>query len=467
YHIVAALSEDREHYVVSEDMLVVSTFAGELSEDRSKLEVRYSLEDGLIDSSEAEESGGGERLLIKVERQGEKLKLTTNSGGRPESRLIDMSQTTLGEEMRFVEWMKQAKPGEKFESVSLDWSKEPVDTPQTFTFKSKESGSLNGVMTELYNLQEESFELTEEGQFDQKGVPVWQKTGGLFEIKREPQEVATSLGETPVEILAKTTVKSDVELGEPPLYELVLHASGLGTYKFPEATYQRVSYLPDGEARIEITPPKGDPEPSELGDREKYLKANPTLQANSPEIRRLVASLGLRGLSERKKVEKLTRWVYSNLEKASNVNASTSLSVLKNRAGDCTEHTILLTTMLRAAGIPARELSGLVYTNDDLQVFGYHAWVEVYVDGGWMAVDPTFNQVPADAGHILQSREDSLAELQIMGTLQLTVEKLRSKTKKYVRKAKVGYKFEDLLIFCLVSSVVVGASASTSFSEAP
>lgn len=325
YHIVAALSEDREHYVVSEDMLVVSTFAGELSEDRSKLEVRYSLEDGLIDSSEAEESGGGERLLIKVERQGEKLKLTTNSGGRPESRLIDMSQTTLGEEMRFVEWMKQAKPGEKFESVSLDWSKEPVDTPQTFTFKSKESGSLNGVMTELYNLQEESFELTEEGQFDQKGVPVWQKTGGLFEIKREPQEVATSLGETPVEILAKTTVKSDVELGEPPLYELVLHASGLGTYKFPEATYQRVSYLPDGEARIEITPPKGDPEPSELGDREKYLKANPTLQANSPEIRRLVASLGLRGLSERKKVEKLTRWVYSNLEKASNVNASTSL----------------------------------------------------------------------------------------------------------------------------------------------
>ena len=467
YHIVAGLSEDGEHYVVSEDMLVVSTFAGELSEDRSKLEVRYSLEDGLIDSSDAEESGGGERLVIKVERQGDQLKLTTNSGGRPESRLIEMSETTLSEEMRFVEWMKQARPGEKFESVSLDWSKEPVDTPQTFTFKSKESGSLNGVMTELYNLQEESFELTEEGQFDQKGVPVWQKTGGLFEIKREPQEVATSLGETPVEILAKTTVKSDVELGDPPLYELVLHASGLGTYKFPEATYQRVSYLPDGEARIEITPPKGDPEPSELGDREKYLKANPTLQANSPEIRRLVASLGLRGLSERKKVEKLTRWVYYNLEKASNVNASTSLSVLKNRAGDCTEHTILLTTMLRAAGIPARELSGLVYTNDDLQVFGYHAWVEVYVDGGWMAVDPTFNQVPADAGHILQSREDSLAELQIMGTLKLTVEKLRSKTKKYVKKSKVGYRFEDLLVFALVSTVVVGASATPGFSETP
>ena len=298
-------------------------------------------------------------------------------------------------------------------------------------------------------------------------MPVWLKTGGLFEIKREPEEVATNLGETPVEILAKTTVKSDVKLGEPPLQELVLQASGLGEFKFPEATYQKVQYLSNGEARLTISPPQGKPEPSELGDREKYLKANPTLQSDSPEVRRLVESLGLRGLSERRKVEKLTRWVYSNLEKASNVNASTSLSVLKNRAGDCTEHTILLTTLLRAAGIPARELSGLVYTNDDLQVFGYHAWVEVYVDGGWLAVDPTFNQVPADAGHILQSREDSLAELQIMGTLRLTVEKLRSSTKKYERKSKVGLRLEELLIIALVGTVVVGASASPGFSDAP
>lgn len=458
YHIVAELSEDGEQYIVSEDMLVVSTFAGELSEDRSTLEIRYSLKDGLIDFSNAEESGGGERLQITVEREGDKLKLTSNSGGRPETRLIEMSKTTLNSEMKFVEWLKTAGTGEEFDSFSLDWTKDPVDTPQTFTFKSRETASLNGVVTELYNLQEESFELTEDGQFDSKGVPVWLKTGGLFEIKREPEEVATNLGETPVEILAKTTVKSDVALGEPPLLELVLQASGLGDFKFPEATYQRVEYQSDGEARLTISPPRGKPEPSELGDRQKYLKANPTLQSDSPEIKQLVDSLGLRGLSERRKVEKLTRWVYYNLEKASNVNASTSLSVLKNRAGDCTEHTILLTTLLRAAGIPARELSGLVYTNDDLQVFGYHAWVEVYVDGGWMAVDPTFNQVPADAGHILQSREDSLAELQIMGTLKLTVEKLRSKTKNYSRSPEVSYESGAVLSLALLGAIALGTS---------
>lgn len=82
YHIVAELSEDGEQYIVSEDMLVVSTFAGELSEDRSTLEIRYSLKDGLIDFSNAEESGGGERLQITVEREGDKLKLTSNSGER-------------------------------------------------------------------------------------------------------------------------------------------------------------------------------------------------------------------------------------------------------------------------------------------------------------------------------------------------------------------------------------------------
>jgi hypothetical protein len=31
--------------------------------------------------------------------------------------------------------------------------------------------------------------------------------------------------------------------------------------------------------------------------------------------------------------------------------------------------------------------------------FYYHAWVEIYL-GKWIAVDPTMNQLPADATHI-------------------------------------------------------------------
>ena len=74
--------------------------------------------------------------------------------------------------------------------------------------------------------------------------------------------------------------------------------------------------------------------------------------------------------------------------------------MLARHAGDCSEHTLLLVALARAAGLPARELSGLVYASDFEQRFVWHAWAEVAVDGRWWAVDPTFGQVPADATHI-------------------------------------------------------------------
>ena len=50
----------------------------------------------------------------------------------------------------------------------------------------------------------------------------------------------------------------------------------------------------------------------------------------------------------------------------------------------------------RAAGLPARPVAGLVDLGGR---FYYHAWPEVYL-GDWIAVDPTLDQFPADAGHL-------------------------------------------------------------------
>ena len=41
-------------------------------------------------------------------------------------------------------------------------------------------------------------------------------------------------------------------------------------------------------------------------------------------------------------------------------------------------------------------MAGLIFLNDR---FYYHAWAEVYLND-WIAVDPTFDQYPADAAHI-------------------------------------------------------------------
>ena len=46
--------------------------------------------------------------------------------------------------------------------------------------------------------------------------------------------------------------------------------------------------------------------------------------------------------------------------------------------------------------MPARTVAGLIYLNGR---FYYHAWAEVYLSD-WVAVDPAFDQLPADAAHV-------------------------------------------------------------------
>jgi transglutaminase-like putative cysteine protease len=62
---------------------------------------------------------------------------------------------------------------------------------------------------------------------------------------------------------------------------------------------------------------------------------------------------------------------------------ATALEVLRDRSGDCTEHSVLLAALLRAAGIPARPVVGLACGQNRLVG---HMWVEAYVDY-WRTLD--------------------------------------------------------------------------------
>lgn len=123
---------------------------------------------------------------------------------------------------------------------------------------------------------------------------------------------------------------------------------------------------------------------------------------------------------------KLTRWVHSNVQKISNIGVPSAIEVLQTRQGDCNEHTVLLTALARAVGLPARMAAGLVLA--DLQgqgpAFYYHAWVEFWLGTSWHAVDPTFGQVPADASHlrfVIGSLQEQVALLGLMGQLHLQI----------------------------------------------
>jgi len=133
-------------------------------------------------------------------------------------------------------------------------------------------------------------------------------------------------------------------------------------------------------------------------DLAEALRAEPLIQSGDDRIVAAARSaIGWRGVDDPlTATRRLTRNVYGRLEKRITFSVPSALQVLESSQGDCNEHTVLFVAMARALGLPARTAVGLVYLDGS---FYYHAWPEVWL-GEWVAVDPTFEQAPADAAHI-------------------------------------------------------------------
>ena len=127
-----------------------------------------------------------------------------------------------------------------------------------------------------------------------------------------------------------------------------------------------------------------------------YLLPSALIQSDDSRIIDLSKRILSGEKDPREAAKKLNEWVYAAIRKKPVISIPSALDVLNQREGDCNEHTALYTALARAAGIPTRMAAGIVYMNNG---FYYHAWPEIW-DGRWLAVDPTFNQFPADATHI-------------------------------------------------------------------
>lgn len=94
--------------------------------------------------------------------------------------------------------------------------------------------------------------------------------------------------------------------------------------------------------------------------------------------------------------------------------------VARSRAGDCSEHAVLLTALLRMYGYPARTVLGIFVSLQE-PVMGYgHAWTEYRSKAGWIGVDGTRIDDSVGAHYIPLGviRDESIAyQLAIVGVL--------------------------------------------------
>jgi hypothetical protein len=140
------------------------------------------------------------------------------------------------------------------------------------------------------------------------------------------------------------------------------------------------------------------------------LASTPFIQADDPGIRQKAAEITKGSPTHAAAAKSINAWVFREVRKNPAASLPSAAAVLQALEGDCNEHTYLTVALARAAGIPAKVVSGIVYMNNG---FYYHAWAGIYAGGQWIEMDPTFGQPVADATHI------ALAEGELAGQARL------------------------------------------------
>jgi len=289
--------------------------------------------------------------------------------------------------------------------------------PETLMIKEKEIPTTK--VAERYG------ETTAHAWLDREGKVIKEEASLGMVLLREDQQDALGGGwqdSTPLDLVVSSAIPVERELPNPRmLTDLSLRLTSpieSLQFTFPPRQQQHDQLLTVSKenptALTTYTIPQTSPEfTADLAPTPFIQSTHPRLVAQARQI------LGEEHDALRA-TQRLLDWTYTEIEKTPTVSLPTALEVLDNKRGDCNEHAVLFTGLARAAGIPARVAAGVVYLEG---AFYYHAWSEVWL-GQWVAVDPTFQQMPADATHIKfveGGPEQHMALLKVIGQIKIEV----------------------------------------------
>jgi hypothetical protein len=235
--------------------------------------------------------------------------------------------------------------------------------------------------------------------------------GGItLDIIATDKAGAKETGDAP-EIMVKTFASPDKPIDNPrrTTKAVLLLSIPDEMPALPETSSQRIEKLKNA-ARVTITRDAVHNAPEAEVKDPALLAATTMANINDEDIKQLAArAIANAEDTPAAKAEACRRFVYKYIRKKDLGTAFASASeVADSKQGDCTEHGVLLTALLRANGIPARAVIGLIYADQFAgaeRIFGYHMWAQAVlnVDGHdrWVDLDATLpDSVPFDATHI-------------------------------------------------------------------
>ncbi len=156
---------------------------------------------------------------------------------------------------------------------------------------------------------------------------------------------------------------------------------------------QKIHVVVEGKAKLFLNPKKEAVTKEKLRE---YLKEQPYWETSNIEVKKLAKTLKTPYAIYEYVVKNLTYDFSRVTQRKDRLGAAL---VLKNpKSAVCLEFTDLFIALARAAGIPAREIDGFAYTEDDkdrplsLLKDVLHAWPEYYDYDreAWIMIDPTW-----------------------------------------------------------------------------
>ncbi len=238
-----------------------------------------------------------------------------------------------------------------------------------------------------------------------------------FVMVREPKEVAQSLGSShyapPADLAVMTSAQTLTKIADPRAVRyLKVRLSGISDKMLVvNDSRQKATYTGGKKpsAEYEIKAKEFDPAKSvELPIKDpvfaERLGETPYIQPNDPRIRTTALQIVGNEKNAYKAACLIRDWVSENMKTNADVGMiRSSTEVLDAKAGVCRDYAVLYTALARAAGIPTKIATGMIYWKDG---FYYHAWAESFV-GEWVPMDATLSSAFVDATHIKLAEGDT------------------------------------------------------------
>jgi hypothetical protein len=348
------------------------------------------------------------------------MELQSTVGGRTTTTKLPPPRETLQDAIRVNEVMR-SKPatGTKFSAYLFEpmFGKE-LEAVSEVT--GTEERVLDGVPTKVYAVKtvlqpvgmESTSYVSENGDSLEDHI-----ANGMITVRLESEEVAKDVAYQNDTIIANAAMVKEPIANPRERDALNLRIRGPLTedHLFNDAgqtfTAQGDGWVFEGrKAKAPANPPQL---PITTGPAVQWTKPTVYVQSDAPELIAKAREIIGGETDSLKAVDKLVHWVSDNMTATFSARLTNSLEVLNSLEGDCTEHSILFVGLARAAGIPAREVAGLIYADAPKPGFYFHQWAKVWI-GAWMDVDPTFDQVYADATHIKLSEGDLVEQVRLL-----------------------------------------------------